>query len=462
MAMLSKLESLLPEVAEPAAGVDPARRRLLRKITADASSSAPAQHDKNQNPFQRMANVNINTTYHTTLRQPSTNKKIRRRVFLAEACKSFLLFYVLRETMSRSDFLFLVGNLRLARLWQRWAAHSTVDLDIENCCFVLLLQIMDRLQPSHPCWPSVRNVLQQCAQNRKTITQEHLHMSLPEGKAVLLEVFNGAAIASHLTANEVLQSLSKAAAFCRWTAANVWQEVYATCVKDRERDRPDASCLFFLWSAVEDLVLEAWLDVVVKSNPAHISLRFDGVRISENAISGDVSDFCKECELHIQRKTGYQVRIRPKYHSDMLGGVHTHAFERESLQDDVKELKQHGNCIPLAFHCIGYVAEIADFLANKQHEHNVYFLRRGHRTYKQLQEVTGASLQPVLMPVDISSMEFAGKYILRCSRKGLPHAVAMRAMDANNSCVYDSGTAFCISRDDFLKVLASACDRRHL
>ena len=120
----------------------------------------------------------------------------------------------------------------------------------------------------------------------------------------------------------------------------------ATCVKDRERDRPDASCLFFLWSAVEDLVLEAWLDVVVKSNPAHISLHLDGVRISENAISGDVSDFCKECELHIQRKTGYQVRIRPKYHSDMLGGVHTHAFERESLQDDVKELKQHGNKLP--------------------------------------------------------------------------------------------------------------------
>ena len=108
MAMLSKLESLLPEVAEPAAGMDFAKRRLRRKITADASSSAPAQRDEIQNPFQRMANANINTTYHTKLRQPSTNKKIRRRVFLAEAsrifwkCKKFSL--ILRVTRDYVSF----------------------------------------------------------------------------------------------------------------------------------------------------------------------------------------------------------------------------------------------------------------------------------------------------------------------------------------------------------------------
>ena len=55
----------------------------------------------------------------------------------------------------------------LGSAWQATALDQTVDLDIENCSFTLLLQILDKLKPKHECWSAVRQTLYLCASERK-------------------------------------------------------------------------------------------------------------------------------------------------------------------------------------------------------------------------------------------------------------------------------------------------------
>ncbi|CAE7251936.1 unnamed protein product [Symbiodinium microadriaticum] len=73
-----------------------------------------------------------------------------------------------------------VQNLGTA--WQAVALADTIDLDIENCCFTLLLQVLEKVEPQHESWPSVKETLRLCATQRKHVIENKLKLTLPEGK----------------------------------------------------------------------------------------------------------------------------------------------------------------------------------------------------------------------------------------------------------------------------------------
>jgi hypothetical protein len=64
---------------------------------------------------------------------------------------------------------------------------------------------------------------------------------------------NGAAIVHPHTDNEFLLRVQKLARYMRWTACSVIPDVYEACLLDTTRHFPEASTLYFLWTAVEDL-----------------------------------------------------------------------------------------------------------------------------------------------------------------------------------------------------------------
>jgi hypothetical protein len=70
---------------------------------------------------------------------------------------------------------------------------------------------------------------------------------------LLTAVMNGAALIHPHVDNEFLIRVQKLARFMRWTACSVIPEVYEACLEDSNRKFPEASTLFFLWTAVEDL-----------------------------------------------------------------------------------------------------------------------------------------------------------------------------------------------------------------
>ena len=94
----------------------------------------------------------------------------------------------------------------------------------------------------------------------------------------------------------------------------------------------DSSCLFYLWSAIEDLVLDLWLQQLKMLQPKHISLHFDGVRVDKTVMGPDATEFCQECEKAIQESSGFPVQIKVK----QLVGTDLEVPE---------DLLANGNCI---------------------------------------------------------------------------------------------------------------------
>ena len=146
---------------------DPSRpaKRHRKKVSSPSkptgsSVPAPSQEDANAlgNPFNSMPVVTLQVTYDQKL-----DDLIRtRRYANGFSCQ------------------------KLARVWQTHVAADTVDLDITNCCFVLLLQMLDKLQPQHSHWAGVRETLRECAEDRELAIRHKLKTVPETGK--LLQV----------------------------------------------------------------------------------------------------------------------------------------------------------------------------------------------------------------------------------------------------------------------------------
>ena len=274
----------------------------------------------------------------------------------------------------------------------------TQDLDIENCMFVIAEQLVDKLQPVPAMPVALRKVLQTCASARESICRDILKCDMTTGKHVLTAVVNGATIPSRWSDNEFLITLQKAALFLRWMACSLLPDVYAACKEDDARKFPEASVFFFLWSAIEDYILESWLRFVPMQSSEHVSLHYDGIRVHLPPII-DVDDFCKECASHIARETGFVVRIRPKYHMDFLALVKCRATSTATLPGIDAVFLAHGNCIPAAvMHLVGDNIRIGRMLKDSSLHRNVDAEARRVRSYAHVKDDTQIGLIPILGP----------------------------------------------------------------
>ena len=68
----------------------------------------------------------------------------------------------------------------------------------------------------------------------------------------------------------------------RWLAVNVLPGVYETMWDDEECEWPESSTQCFLYQAVEDFILEKWLDFILQFNYSHLSLHYDGLRVDND------------------------------------------------------------------------------------------------------------------------------------------------------------------------------------
>jgi len=206
---------------------------------------------------------------------------------------------------------------------------------------------------------------------------------------------NGSALIPPWETNEFLLNLQKLARFLRWLACSLLPDVYAKVATDSERTFPEASTFYYMWTAVEDQILTAWIDHVMQHPVSHLSLHYDGIHLScEWPCS--VEDFCVRCSEHIALETGYVVRIRQKQHLEAFailatcGEVHDEAV---SL-DDV--YFQPGNCIAAAIaQFINDPADLTNKLKDVNEASNVCALHRKVRTYQEVAQMAGVTLVPI-------------------------------------------------------------------
>ena len=192
----------------------------------------------------------------------------------------------------------------------------TVDLDIHNCCLTLVYQIVQKLSPDPALPEELGVVFDQVANNRAEFIAS-LGLQSAEGKEVINTVFNGGAAPKKLRDNETIKQLQRIALYVRWIACNLLHDDYMSLEDNKTKTFPAATIMSLMWHAIEDRILHVWSEHVLRGSPKHLSLHFDGLRVSRDAIQ-NMDEYIRACEDAISSKTPFNVKIVAKKHGNLI------------------------------------------------------------------------------------------------------------------------------------------------
>lgn len=362
----------------------------------------------------------------------------------------------------------ILGDLFRARLQARSPASQgcprrilthlipdTVDLDIENAMFILLHQLVVRLKAAIPA--SCVETLRRCAEERDRIITDVLRMNRPEGKRLLNKVINGGAVPPELRDAPFMRELQTLSSVLQWLAIDALPEVYDRCRAER-KEHPERSVLFFFWSAAEDCVLQAWVDHVDQFSFPHVSLHYDGLRVS-SPLPKPVDEFCRDCERAVLEATGFRVHIRPKEHLTFVQAIAKATCSRtvEEIQDPV--LLQEGNCIPLALsRLLPATDECLGKLRDAENPDTRAAAERKSRSMRQVQDDWKVCLVP---HVGLHVGDAPGALVIS-EHLGTPHCIGVRRVPNEPGLVdvWDGRDRSRIAIHSLDTLAADATDRR--
>ena len=323
-----------------------------------------------------------------------------------------------------------LGAQKCSRLLLKVLAPHTVDLDIENCCFTITKQLLQKLELVSPMPVDLFAVVQQCADSRAHVCDEILKVPVAEGKAILNAVFNGGSIPANMTQSDFLQKLHQAGRFMRWLSCSIAPAVWDLCKDDPARHFPEASTFTFVWNAVEDRILSAWIKFVQQHRPHHLSLHYDGLRVCGD-LPADMVKFCNDCAVWIESCAGFKVVIRPKVHMYFTECVQATSTHQDHISDVHAVYLKDGNCIPFGLRCLlGHRDSVLETLSDESSEDNVRAASRCHRSYSSVAKTFGVSLQP---EHGFAARE-CGMYLIHSEPHGRPHATAVQVAEDKQTC----------------------------
>ena len=144
---------------------------------------------------------------------------------------------------------------------------DTIDLDISNCMFTIVLQLIQKLQVPIP--QDLLDTLIQCAGDRAEVCDKFLRTDPETGKALLHSTMSGAGLTDKWASNEFLIQVQRLARYCRWLACSVIPEVYNHVKDVQKRKFPEASTFHFLWSAIEARNINTFSSSITRGYPQH-------------------------------------------------------------------------------------------------------------------------------------------------------------------------------------------------
>ncbi|CAE7565480.1 unnamed protein product, partial [Symbiodinium sp. KB8] len=260
---------------------------------------------------------------------------------------------------------------------------------------------------------------------------KQLGLHIVEGTEMINTVLNGGNPPTSLKNNELVQGLQKISLYIRWVACNLLHADYMSLAEHKQKTFPSSTILSLMWTSVEDRILQNWTDHILShtNKPKHLSLHFDGVRITAEHVGALHEDFIRECENAIQKRTGFLVKIVPKKQFSFIDLVKTRSTHANALTNVPDILFQPGNCIPCALWHVVPPSRPAIIAAvsNTSLPKNVGAKSARYRDYRSVASMCSVDLNSCLgMP-----------------GHGLPHSIAVR-VDASGSgvTVMDGATVY--------------------
>ena len=160
-----------------------------------------------------------------------------------------------------------------------------------------------------------------------------LKTTVGAGKQILINTMFGQTLSSKIASNKFLANLQKASIYMRFLACSFLPKVLQQFVaSDGEaKEHPTVSVLCHLYHCVEDSIVTAWVDLLRRKNPAHLSLHYDGVRIDRSIVEAE-ENLCTQWQDHTRETTGFAVEIKPKVHKSCFDMLYKTAQVKEKMQ----------------------------------------------------------------------------------------------------------------------------------
>ncbi|CAE7525164.1 unnamed protein product [Symbiodinium natans] len=235
------------------------------------------------------------------------------------------------------------------------------DVDVRASMFTVVVQLVEALSVPDMDISAWRAV----AADRQKVCVERLSCSEAEGKQLLLEIANGAAVsqASRLQggAATFLQQLSDESRELRWLACSQLPALYKE-QRNQKSNWPESTVFAYWWTAAEDYVLQHILHGVQRHYlPGHISCHFDGVLLSQSlmrAVEEKVEeDILKYLQEQVSRGTPFQIKLKDKTVSsfqDALKKAFQNISDIACFGEFTDLLKAIPNSIPAALVFVGF------------------------------------------------------------------------------------------------------------
>ncbi len=344
----------------------------------------------------------------------------------------------------------------MSRRLQKQAVDShTLDLDIHNCALTLLHQIVKKTEPKPPLPAHIAKVFDEVATDRSTFISK-LNVDAAEGKKIINTVLNGGAPPASLKSNELIILLQKLSIYLRWVAVNLLYEDYMLLRDCKDKNFPSASIMSLMWQSVEDMILQAWLEHVLAMKPKHLSLHFDGIRVSKTIVD-NVDSHLEQCQKVIKQKTGFDVKITVKTHGTFRELVEERGTPCSAGKNIPPQILVAGNCIPCGlWHCFPTSrASIAAFVQDATHKENEDAKKLGYRSYRSMAKAAGVDLVccPGLPPETVKS------FLLHYEGNGHPHCIGIKH-DTAGGCVtiLDGSAGLRVTARELAELASAAVD----
>ncbi|CAE7220712.1 unnamed protein product [Symbiodinium sp. CCMP2592] len=340
------------------------------------------------------------------------------------------------------------------RLQKYLVDGHTVDLDIHNCCLTLIHQLLQKLSPDPPLADDLAEVLDEVTHRRADFVAK-LNVQISEGKDIITTVFNGGAPPGKLKDNQLIKKLQKIALYVRWVACNILHDDYMSLADNKLKSFPSATIMSLMWHAVEDSILQAWSEHVLMDNPKHLSLHFDGIRVSADKVQNS-EDYIRKCQAVVKDRTSFDVKIMVKTHGSLIDLIQTRGNVANNLTNVPAKLLEAGNCIPCSLWHSDPLSRttVAAAVLDDDKAENAEAKKTRYRTYRSVATMCGLDIVSCLgLP-----QPHVKTFLLHYEGNGSPHCLSVR-LEGDTATLIDGNVVYKIPVGAFQEACAAAVDR---
>ncbi|CAK0806321.1 unnamed protein product [Prorocentrum cordatum] len=203
--------------------------------------------------------------------------------------------------------------------------QGTVDLDIHSAVLTIVWQLVEQLgMADKDLVKEELEMLKRLAEDRgEALRGELPDMGPQAAKRFVLETIGGSR-SFDADAMPFAKKLQRVSRVLRWLACSALPEVYGGFCRDaalgdgeKTEKWPEGQTFSAFYRRAEDYILREWHTWVLTQPVKHLSLHFDGVRISRDAVlarHASVADYAADASAHVAKETGFVVKIKEKTH----------------------------------------------------------------------------------------------------------------------------------------------------